>query len=304
MISLCLCTYNGEKTLRRQLNSLINQTKLPDEIIVIDDCSKDNTVGILKEFISNNPKINWKLTVRNVNVGWKSNFYDAINQATGDFVFLCDQDDYWMKDKIQLMSNIMEKNNSIKLLSSNYYLEKGGKLCKRKGQKYNNKIEKVTNRNGLICFNPGCTFCFRRELMKDFNYVWNKSLPHDGILWSSSFAQDGLYMYNHACIYWVRHKESETLFQYRNFSRQKYEFKKEQMKQYDLTSKYLIRLSTEKYLQKRSYFAKYRQKVLLQESLYERPTIYKYVKLFFYLPFYPYFKSYLQDLIAFKFYKK
>ena len=98
MISLVMPTYNGELYLREQLDSIYNQTLVPDEVIVVDDCSVDNTVSILKEY---SKKFGLKYYINEKNLGYNKNFEKAISLCSGDFIALCDQDDIWLPTKIE-----------------------------------------------------------------------------------------------------------------------------------------------------------------------------------------------------------
>lgn len=97
--SVALCTYNGEKYLREQLDSILNQSFPVDEIVVCDDGSKDATLKILEEYKSKYPKI-FKIHRNKENVGYVRNFEQAINLCIGEVIFLCDQDDVWHTDKV------------------------------------------------------------------------------------------------------------------------------------------------------------------------------------------------------------
>ena len=97
MISVCLATYNGEKFITRQLDSLVNQLTESDQIIVVDDGSKDQTVDLIKEKYGDRVEIH----VNDKNVGAIKNFEKAISLAKGDILFLCDQDDIWEDHKVK-----------------------------------------------------------------------------------------------------------------------------------------------------------------------------------------------------------
>ena len=113
-ISLLMATYNGEKYIVEQLKSIYNQTVNPDEVLIADDVSNDRTVELIERFIEQHDLKNWKLMINSSNKGYKKNFYDLIQQATGDVIFLSDQDDVWEKNKIELMTKELEKNTKIK----------------------------------------------------------------------------------------------------------------------------------------------------------------------------------------------
>lgn len=87
-ISICMCTYNGETFLSEQLDSIIAQTIRPNEIIIYDDASTDNTVEIIKKYQRIHSDINWLLRVNQKNLGWRVNFKNCISEATVLLVFL------------------------------------------------------------------------------------------------------------------------------------------------------------------------------------------------------------------------
>lgn len=99
--SVALCTYNGEKYLEELLVSILSQTLPPDEIIIVDDCSLDGTVLLLKSFAEKFPQI--KLNLQSSNLGPISAFQLAISLTSRPFIFLADQDDIWSPRKIELM---------------------------------------------------------------------------------------------------------------------------------------------------------------------------------------------------------
>jgi glycosyltransferase involved in cell wall biosynthesis len=98
--SVIVCSYNGQSYLREQLNSLLNQDKLPDEIIIIDDCSKDNSWDLICDFKNSNTHIIIRTFRNDNNIGFVNNFSQAIKLATNEIVFFCDQDDVWSDKKI------------------------------------------------------------------------------------------------------------------------------------------------------------------------------------------------------------
>jgi glycosyltransferase involved in cell wall biosynthesis len=101
-VSVALCTYNGEKYLSEQLESFANQTRVPDELIVCDDLSTDNTVQIVESFQQSAP-FNVRLYMNESRLGSTKNFEQAISMSKGDVIFLSDQDDWWYQDKINII---------------------------------------------------------------------------------------------------------------------------------------------------------------------------------------------------------
>ena len=105
-ISIAMTTFNGERYLREQLDSLYFQTLLPDEIVVVDDCSVDNTKEILEEYHKKKGLIYY---INESNVGVNKNFEKAISLCSGDYIALCDQDDVWFKNKIEQTRRMMQE---------------------------------------------------------------------------------------------------------------------------------------------------------------------------------------------------
>lgn len=95
-----MATFNGEKFLRDQLSSLSRQSHLPDELVVTDDCSTDQTLKVLKEFQTEAP-FAVRLSVNERRLGYAENFLRAASQCKGDLIAFCDQDDVWMENKLE-----------------------------------------------------------------------------------------------------------------------------------------------------------------------------------------------------------
>ena len=98
-VSIVMCTYNGEKYLKEQIDSILNQTYPLEELIIQDDCSTDSTVDIIREYQKKYPII--KLHVNEENKGLNENFFSAMSKANGDYIATADQDDIWELNKIE-----------------------------------------------------------------------------------------------------------------------------------------------------------------------------------------------------------
>lgn len=101
MIDIVMATYNGEKYIREQLDSILNQTCRDIRVIVRDDGSKDGTVGIVREYAAKHPET-VVLVQDDAKCGSsRSNFMQAMKYATADYIMFSDQDDFWLPDKVQ-----------------------------------------------------------------------------------------------------------------------------------------------------------------------------------------------------------
>lgn len=111
-ISIAIATYNGEKYIEEQLKSIYNQTIKPDEIIISDDNSNDNTLNIINE-IKKITNIKHIIIENKKRIGYSLNFNRALESVKGEVIFLCDQDDFWFENKIELVLNQFKENSSI-----------------------------------------------------------------------------------------------------------------------------------------------------------------------------------------------
>ncbi|HQY88546.1 MAG TPA: glycosyltransferase family 2 protein [Tepidisphaeraceae bacterium] len=111
-VSIALCTYNGAAHLREQLDSLANQSRLPDEIVVNDDASTDNTFDVVQSFKqSTSIPIHFDRNDSQLNV--TKNFERAFARCTGDLILPCDQDDYWRPQRIEKQIRAFERDPSV-----------------------------------------------------------------------------------------------------------------------------------------------------------------------------------------------
>ncbi len=107
-ISVAMCTYNGAEFLPAQLESIIKQRRMPDEIVICDDGSTDETESVIKRSAANS-KIPIVLHSNEQNLGSLKNFEQAVGLCTGDIIALSDQDDVWRADKLQLIEDAFRK---------------------------------------------------------------------------------------------------------------------------------------------------------------------------------------------------
>jgi len=186
-ISVVVCTYNGEKFIKEQLKSILEQSLKPNEIIICDDKSKDNTVIEAKKILKFYD-VPYRIEINKENLGVVKNFEKAIDLTTGDVIFLSDQDDIWNKKKIELTIKEFDKDKSCVMVFSDAKLvnEKREKIGANLWETLNFSIEQFKNNNFLSillnrCVVTGATMAIKRELFdktKPFQSFW----IHDGWL--------------------------------------------------------------------------------------------------------------------------
>jgi len=174
MISVCMATYNGEKYIKDQLLSILKQIGNKDEIIISDDLSNDKTIEIIESLNDSRIKIFF-----NKDRGYTNNFQNALRFASGDFIFLSDQDDIWVHNKLKIMSELLTKYDfvvsdakivdaKLESLGSTYFELRGG------GENgFMNNLKKLKY--------IGCCMAFRRIILKKaLPFPNNTTLcPHD-----------------------------------------------------------------------------------------------------------------------------
>jgi glycosyltransferase involved in cell wall biosynthesis len=159
-ISIAMATYNGEQYLSEQLESFLKQDRLPDEVIVSDDCSTDRTELIIKRFAKRAP-FDVIYTQNKINLGYCGNFNAAIERTTGDLVFLSDQDDVWLPSKISRVLQVSESNPNALLIMNDAELVDAS-LCKVGLTKLGQIESAGLGGNEFVM---GCCCAFRRALL-------------------------------------------------------------------------------------------------------------------------------------------
>jgi len=111
LVSIAMATYNGAKYIEEQLQSIIHQTYSNLEIVIVDDCSKDNTVEIVEQYQQEYPFI--RLYVNEQNSGVTKTFEAAIQECSGEFIAISDQDDIWELNKIEILVNEIGEHDAV-----------------------------------------------------------------------------------------------------------------------------------------------------------------------------------------------
>lgn len=164
-VSIALCTYNGANFLREQLDSILNQTYQEFELIIVDDNSFDDTIQIILEYTKKSDKIS--LYQNESNIGFIKNFEKAISLCSGEYIFLADQDDIWLSNKIEIF--LEEIKDNVLIYSDAILIDKEGNSKNEMLISPKNLISGSNNKAFLFdnCIS-GNTMMFKRELI---NYI-------------------------------------------------------------------------------------------------------------------------------------
>lgn len=219
MISLCMCTYNGEKFIKEQLETIRKQTRMPDEVIICDDCSEDNTVKYIKTFIDFNGLTgSWKLYCNEKQKGYPGNFYYAMSLCKGDIIFLADQDDVWCHNKIAEMSVLLQMHSDMQLLAGGWgIIDAEGKRLQGEKRNADNQLSYISVEDILYRYEwPGMSICYRKELgQKVLESAGKSMVPHDVALVLAAAEEGGFAVLNKVYQFHRRHDNNVAMEEHR-----------------------------------------------------------------------------------------
>jgi glycosyltransferase involved in cell wall biosynthesis len=173
-ISVCMTTYNGSQYVEKQIHSILSQLSVNDELIIVDDCSMDNTINLIKKITDS--RIH--LSQNSQNLGVIKNFEKAICQAKGDIIFLSDQDDIWMPDKVKEVTSVFTQRQEVTLVITNLQvIDEHDNLVPN--SKLVGDFRPGLIRNFVKSKFRGCTLAVRQPMLKYF-LPFPKDIPmHD-----------------------------------------------------------------------------------------------------------------------------
>lgn len=208
LVSIALCTYNGAKYLRQQLDSLVAQTYSNLEIVVVDDRSNDETVAILQEYTDRYINLAISVHVNEINLGYIRNFEKVISLCTGEYIALCDQDDIWDSEKVRIMMDHIGDNMLI-YHDSEFIDDEGISLNKRISDIrncYSGDDPRVFLFENCV---SGHAMLFRRELM---NYAdsFKREIVHDWWLAYAATNVGSILFFNQVLVKYRQHTSTST----------------------------------------------------------------------------------------------
>lgn len=167
-ISVVMTSYNGSHYIVEQLESIRAQSHQVDEVIICDDCSTDETFKIICSYIEKNKLANWLAYENDTNLGWMRNFYKAVSLCSGDIIFFSDQDDIWLPDKVELLSNLMKQYDADAAYGGYRIIDHNGALVTDGANSKRHWSERIWVQRFDKKFNTiitlGCRMCISREI--------------------------------------------------------------------------------------------------------------------------------------------
>lgn len=209
-VSVVMTTCNGGAFLRQQLQSLAAQSRQPEEVLILDDGSRDDTVQLIRSFIQDKP--HWRLVENRENLGYIRNFRKGLGLARGEILFLCDQDDVWEPDKIKNMTAVMGAE-VLALACGCTFIDASGRPL--------NETPFYTPRHGGLSavekgpvlyenMAQGCACAYRRSLVEEYLQTPETDLPHDWALNFLAYRRGGLYFLDQPLLRYRLHGGNTT----------------------------------------------------------------------------------------------
>lgn len=222
-VCIMMSTYNGEKFLREQMDSIFSQQDINPYLLIRDDGSSDSTVEIIKNYMSLYPD-HIKL-ILGKNIGWEDSFFELMYEAAADneyrdveYFAFADQDDVWMSDKSLLGINAIRGNER----ASFYYadamiIDEGGMQlfkyeCRKMSKESIEKKKMLLEGSGLAM---GCTLMLNRKLLEIATYgakekLLHKNIPHDQWISMAAVYHGRVVSGNEISVMHRRHEKSVT----------------------------------------------------------------------------------------------
>lgn len=297
-----MATYNGEQHIIQQLDTIRNQTRKIDELIICDDRSADKTVPIVKDYIHKYGLTDsYSICVNEENLGYANNFHKATLLATGDLIFFSDQDDLWREDKVEIMTKIMEEHTDCQVLSSDYLPYYDGmeesKASKEALKKMpdNGKLEKINlSKKSIYIGALGCCMCVRREFYYNINQYWFDNWAQDDRMWRLSQCADGCYILHSRLIKHRIHANNTSTYGKYHTSERRLKLFKAMQNANEVMHKMLLDKGAEKKLI--SIMEKHIFMMKKRIGMLERRNVFKAVSLLVYLPYYQEVKSFIVEI--------
>lgn len=182
LVSVCIATFNGSRFIREQLNSILNQLSLSDEVIIVDDCSIDNTVELISSFNDNRIKI----FNNEYNLGHIKSFSKAVSFSNNGIIFFSDQDDIWTEGRFNIMKHELSNPNILLVTANSEFIDDDGKSIdfpiegvkeSESNRYFLNIVDIFIGKTNYY----GCCMAFKRELLKFSFPIPNYVESHD--LW-------------------------------------------------------------------------------------------------------------------------
>ena len=215
LISIAMCSYNGERFIKEQIDSILDQSYSNFELIITDDCSSDTTIDIIKNYQENDKRI--KLYQNDTNLGFVKNFEKAISLCKGEYIALADQDDIWKKDKLKIFIENIDEN--VLIYSDAILIDEHSQSMNKELIRPTNDLVSGSNNRAFILTNcvSGNTLMFKKALLQYILPIPDDVSFHD--IWIAFVASTygSITFTNESMTYYRRYPEQVTKSREKNY---------------------------------------------------------------------------------------
>tara|TARA_B110000879_G_C11169762_1_gene512989 strand:+ start:811 stop:1782 length:972 start_codon:yes stop_codon:yes gene_type:complete len=204
LISIAMAVFNGSKYINLQIDSILTQTYSNIELVILDDCSVDNTIELIEPYLYDSRV---KLFKNDRNMGYKKNFEKAISLCSGEFIALSDQDDIWFNNKLDYLINNIGEYDLIH--SDAHLIDSENMHIHSSYSKYSSKSLNSTPKNIILNgFVTGCTCMFNSRICKDILPFPDGDYVHDRWISLISSINKGITYANLPLISYRQHSDN------------------------------------------------------------------------------------------------
>ena len=172
-VSVAMATYNGERYIKEQIESILKNLKENDELVISDDGSTDKTIDIINSFNDSRIKL-----VSGPRKGIKQNFNNAIINTNGEYIFLSDQDDIWIDNKVEIVLNELSKRDYILIQHDAIVVDENDNILYDSFAEHR-KVKTGIIKNLIKNSYHGCCIAFKKSLIKEITPIPNDIYLHD-----------------------------------------------------------------------------------------------------------------------------
>jgi glycosyltransferase involved in cell wall biosynthesis len=212
MISIAMATYNGEKYIREQLNSILAQTEHDFEVVICDDVSTDSTLSILKEYEKKDYR--FRIYENEKNLGYRENFNKAVSLCKGDFIAFSDQDDIWLPNHLQALKENIGENFVCAGRAQRFF---GDNTLLDLFQPTNYQVENLTSQIKKLLFQcyalnmyQGASQMISRRAVETYFPIEEDEYAHDWALAANAIAENKFIYINKVITKWRKHSAQVT----------------------------------------------------------------------------------------------
>lgn len=203
-----MASYNGEKYIFEQIKSILDCLQNNDELVISDDGSTDRTIEIIKSFNDDRIKL-----INGPKSGLKMNFNNAIENTTGDYIFLADQDDVWENMKVNCVVDYFEKTDNILIQHDAIVIDENENVI-FESFSLHRKVKIGIIKNLIKNSYHGCCIAFKKELKEKILPIPNEVYLHDQWIGMIAEIEGKTSFINEKLIKYRRHSNNSSSFKH------------------------------------------------------------------------------------------